>query len=61
MWAESIKAALINLGIDDLSASTESDFSIANRLLGNVVGDSINNLMQKMIEWSTIRQEDDVL
>lgn len=61
VWAESIKAALINLGIDDLSASTESDFSIANRLLGNVVGDSINNLMQKMIEWSTIQQEDDVL
>ncbi len=61
VWAESIKEALLNLGIDDLSASTESDFSIANRLLGNVVSDSINNLMQKMIEWSTIRQEDDVL
>ena len=61
VWADSIKAALLNLGIDDLSENTESDYAIANRLLGNVVSDSINNLMQKMIEWSTIRPEDDVL
>ena len=61
VWADSIKSALIKLGVDDLSTSTESDYYIANRLLGNVVSDSINNLMQKMIEWSTIRQEDDVL
>ncbi len=61
VWADSVKAALLNLGIDDLSTNTESDVSLANRLLGNVISDSINNLMQKMIEWSTLRQEDDVL
>lgn len=61
VWADSIHEALINLGIDELSSNTQSDYEIANKLLGNVIFDSISNLMQKMIEWSTIRQEDDVL
>jgi len=61
LWADSIHEALINLGIDDLASNTQSDYEIANKLLGNVVFDSISNLMQKMMEWSTIRQEDDVL
>lgn len=61
VWADSIRAALTGLGIDELSTNTQSDYEIANKLLGNVIFDSISNLMQKMIEWSTIRQEDDVL
>lgn len=61
VWADSIRAALLKLGIDDLSSNNQSDYEIANKLLGNVILDSISNLMQKMIEWSTIRQEDDVL
>lgn len=61
VWADSIHEALINLGIDELSSNTQSDYEIANKLLGNVIFDSISNLMQKMIDWSTIRPEDDVL
>ncbi len=61
IWADSILKALSNLGIDDLANCRDSDFELANKILGNVVGDSINNLMQKMTDWSTIRQEDDAL
>lgn len=61
VWADSIIEALKNIGVDELSTNTQSDYAIANKLLGNVVFDSISNLMQKMIEWSTIKQEDDVL
>lgn len=61
VWADSIYEALSTFGIDDLSSNTQSDYEIANKLLGNVLSDSIINLKQKMIEWSTIRQEDDVL
>ena len=61
VWADSIRSALIRLGIDDISISTESDYAIANKLLGNVVSDSINNLMQDMIERTKIQWEDDVL
>lgn len=61
IWADSILRALSNLGIDDLANCRDSDFELANKILGNVVGDSINNLMQKMTDWSTIRQEDDAL
>ena len=61
IWADSILKALVNLGIDDLANCKNSDFELANKILGNVASDSISNLMQKMTEWSTIRQEDDVL
>lgn len=61
IWAESILKALHDLGVDDLYNCKDSDFELANKILGNVVGDSINNLMQKMADWSTIRQEDDIL
>ncbi len=61
IWAESILKALRDFGVDDLSDCKDSNFELANKILGNVVGDSINNLMQKMTDWSTIRQEDDVL
>lgn len=61
VWAESILRALNNIGVDDLANCKDSDFELANKILGNVAGDSINNLMQKMTDWSTIRQEDDIL
>ncbi len=60
-WAESIKAAITNkFGITEISSSGKSDFELANAILGNVISDSINNLAQKMNEWSTIRQEDEL-
>lgn len=58
VWADSIYSALDRYGISDLSSRTKSDFEIANLLLGNVTSDSISNLMQKLTEWSTIREED---
>lgn len=61
VWADSIYAALIKYGITDLSENQMSDYEIANILLGNVTSDSISNLMQKLTEWSTIREEDPTL
>ena len=61
IWADSIMKALSNYGIDELATCTKSDYELANIILGYVTNDAINNLMQKMTEWSTIRQEDDVL
>lgn len=61
VWADSIYAALIRYGITDLSGNQMSDYEIANILLGNVTSDSISNLMQKLTEWSTIREEDPTL
>ena len=61
IWADSILKALEQFGIYELSTSSESDFVLANKILGNVESDAINNLMQKMTEWSTIRQEDEVI
>lgn len=57
IWADSIFEALKKNGIDDLSECNESNFELANKLLGNVVGDSFNNLITKMKEWLTFRQE----
>ena len=34
---------------------------MANLILGDVASDAINDLMQKMTEWATIRQEEDIL
>ena len=61
IWADSIYAALNKYGITDLSENQKSDYEIANMLLGNVSSDSISNLMQKLTEWSTIREEDPTL
>lgn len=61
IWANSILEALKKIGIDDLTNCLQSDVELANELLGNVVEDSFSNLMSKMTEWSTIRQEDEIL
>lgn len=61
VWADSIYAALVRYGITDLSDDQMSDYEIANILLGNVTSDAISNLMQKLTEWSTIREEDPTL
>lgn len=61
VWADSIYDALAKKEIGDLSENHMSDYEIANILLGDVVRDSLNNLKQKMEEWSTIREEDPTL
>lgn len=61
IWADSIMQALANLGVEELATCTRTDFELANLVLGNVVRDAISNLMQKLTEWSTIRQEDESL
>ena len=61
VWADSIYSALQSLGIEELSSCTQSDLELANKILGNVEIDSMNNLMQKLTEWSTVRQEDEAL
>lgn len=58
VWADSIYDALRRYGITELADSQMSDTEIANMLLGDVLSDSISNLMQKLTEWSTIREED---
>ena len=60
-WAESLYASLAKLNIETISEQVESDYEIANKLLGDVVSDSISSLFQKLTEWSTIRDEGDVL
>lgn len=61
-WADSIIAAVQReYSVDTITETGKTDFEIANCILGGIVGDSINNLCQKMEEWSTIRQEDEVL
>lgn len=60
IWADSILETLKSEGIEDLSACPQSDFEIANNLLGNVVEGALGNLMTKMAEWSTIRQEGEI-
>lgn len=61
IWADSIIHALAKLGVEELATSPRTNYELANMLLGNVVNDSINNLMQKLIDWSTIQQEDESL
>lgn len=61
VWADSILHALHGLGIDELASCNRSDYELANLILGNVVGDAVSNLMQKLTDWSTIRQEDESL
>lgn len=61
VWADSIYDSLRKYGIEELADNHQSDYEIANMLLGNVASDSISNLMQKLTEWSTIREEDPTL
>jgi hypothetical protein len=61
VWADSILHALRGLGIEELASCNRSDYELANLILGNVVGDAVSNLMQKLTDWSTIRQEDESL
>lgn len=61
IWADSILEALKKIGIENLEDCLQSDVELANELLGNVIEDSFSNLMSKMTEWSTVRQEDEIL
>ncbi len=62
IWADSVCEALrINCGIEDLNDCQYSDFELANKLLGNVESDALDNLLKKLQDWSTLRQEDDIL
>ena len=62
IWADSICEALkTSFDIEDLNDCPYSDYELANKLLGNVEGDAIDNLERKIKEWSMLRQEDDIL
>lgn len=63
VWAESLMNAIRSKGYDDLTESINhiSDYELANKVLKDVVSDSINNLMQKMDDWSMLIVEEDVL
>ncbi len=62
IWADSICEALKeNYGIEDLNDCQYSDYELANKLLGDVEGDAIDNLLRKLQDWSTVRQGDDIL
>lgn len=60
IWGRSLWAALNKAGVSELDYDTDC-ISLANRVLGDVLGDSLGNLHQKVTEWSTINDEDDVL
>lgn len=61
IWADSIIDALAKNAIDDITGTQKSDVEMANLVLGDVASDAINELMQKMTDWATIRQEEDIL
>lgn len=61
VWAESLTDALAKKGIEDIAETQKTAVEMANLILGDVATDSINDLMQKMTDWSTIRQEEDIL
>ena len=63
VWAESLLNAIRNKGYEDLTDSINhiSDYELANKILKDVVNDSINNMMQKMDDWSMLIVEDEVL
>ena len=61
VWANSLIAALAKNGIEDITSTQKTSVELANLILGDVTSDSINDLMQKMTDWSTIRQEEDIL
>ena len=62
IWADSICEALKErFGIDDLNDCQYTDYELANKLLGNVEGEALDNLLRKLQDWSMIRQEDEIL
>lgn len=61
VWADSLITALAKNGIEDLTITQKTNVELANIILGDVVSDSISDLIQKMTDWSTIRQEEDIL
>lgn len=61
VWADSVLHALSAIGVEELASCNRSDYELANLILGNVVGDAVSNLMQKMTDWATIQQEDESL
>lgn len=61
IWADSIYEALRKHDITDLSESLMSNYEIANMLLDNVTHCSIDDLVRKLNEWSTIGEEDPTL
>lgn len=61
IWADSLIDALVKNGIEDITTPQMTAIEMANLILGDVIADSISDLMQKMSDWSTIRQEDDIL
>lgn len=57
IWADSIYAQLAKLGIASVSdVPNMSNYELANLLLGNVTSDSINNLIQKTTDLTTIEE-----
>ena len=61
IWADSLIAVLKKHGIDELATCNRNLTDLANMILNDVAADAINDLMQKMKDWSTIRQEEDIL
>jgi len=60
LWADSIMSALEKHGINDILSTEKTCVELANIILGDVSSDAINDLMEKMSAWSTIRQEEDI-
>ena len=58
---ERVKDLLKKNNIEDLDDTEKSDAEIANILLGDVISDSLMELMNKMEEWANIREEDPTL
>ena len=58
IWGESIYAGLAKRGITSLDGEPKSDYELANLLLGDVISDSISNLMTKASDWSKAQWED---
>lgn len=61
VWANSVFNALKKNGIEDLSSTTKTNVELANLILGDVVSDSLTDLMKKMNDWSKPRHEEDIL
>ena len=61
IWANSISNALKKNGIEDISSTTKTNVELANNILGDVMSDSLTDLMKKMNDWSKPRHEEDIL
>ena len=57
LWAESIEGALRKKGID-LRETNQTGYELANCILKDVVGDSLNDLIRKMDDIANTFQED---